>query len=208
MSFDLLAFSAWSQPAPARARYSRIGYEVKVSRADYRRELLRPSKRVLQVAFCHEFYFAVPEGLLAAHEVAWEEPEWARDPDSFRRELCTAERCYREARGRRYGYTERVETMEEDDEGFGRPPFKYVWVTCETCGGKGHLGKSRVEREAPTLWVPADVGLVTVGPRGCHVAKLSPLRKPELAMSDMNLADLVRWVSMRPDARHTELREA
>ena len=62
----LLAFSAWSS-----RQFRRVGYEVKISRRDYRRELLKPYKRVGAVAFCHEFYFAVPVGLLAGFFAGW-----------------------------------------------------------------------------------------------------------------------------------------
>ncbi len=75
---------------------------------------------------------------------------------------------------------------------------------CWVCGGKGYLEKSRVERDAPTLWVPRDVGLVTVSARGCRVVKKAPRRKvpKPLATSRQQINDLVRWVSHRPDRRH------
>lgn len=76
---DLVALDAW---AGARV----VGYEVKVSRADLRTELLHPAKRMEQVARCTEFYIAVPEGLLRPDELAFEEPEWAFD--DFAREPC------------------------------------------------------------------------------------------------------------------------
>jgi hypothetical protein len=77
-------------------------------------------------------------------------------------------------------------------------------VPCWKCGGKGYLERSRVEREAPTLWVPRDVGLVTVNARGCRVVKTAPKRKtPEpIAATRRQVNDLVRWVSHRPDRRH------
>lgn len=77
-------------------------------------------------------------------------------------------------------------------------------VPCWKCGGKGYLNKSRVELEAPTLWVPRDVGLVTVSARGCTVVKRSPRRvTPEpIASGRRSINDLVRWVSHRPDVRH------
>jgi hypothetical protein len=73
MNIDLLAVSAWASVRPF-PRYARVGYEVKVSRSDYKRELARPSKRAAAVAFCHEFYFAVPRGLLKPEEIAWTPP--------------------------------------------------------------------------------------------------------------------------------------
>lgn len=75
---------------------------------------------------------------------------------------------------------------------------------CWMCGGKGYLELSLVERTAPALWVPADVGLITVSARGCCVVKASPKRvRPEpIAATRKHLNDLVRWVSHRPDPRH------
>ncbi len=77
-------------------------------------------------------------------------------------------------------------------------------VPCWNCGGKGYLEKSRVEREAPTLWVPRDVGLVVVHRNGTRVVKASPKRKDPkpIANSRRAINDLVRWVSHRPDQRH------
>jgi hypothetical protein len=77
-------------------------------------------------------------------------------------------------------------------------------ASCWTCGGKGYLERSRVEREAPQLWVPRDVGLVEIGMRGCRVMRPSPVRKDPkpLASTRHQINDLVRWVSHRPDPRH------
>lgn len=69
---DLVAFSAVQRPhnGPGKgATYPRVGYEVKVSRADYRKELRQPWKREKAVGYCHAFYFAVPLGLLDPFEV-------------------------------------------------------------------------------------------------------------------------------------------
>ncbi len=65
---DLLAFCATR--SGGRVPYARVGYEVKVSRADYRSELRDPSKRAYAVSACHEFYFAVPKDLLTSDEIA------------------------------------------------------------------------------------------------------------------------------------------
>lgn len=97
------------------------------------------------------------------------------------------------------------------------------WVKCPACAGKGHSELSRVEREAPTLWVPKDVGLVVVGPGGCSVLKEAPKNKtpepilpypfmggvhekltPEASsrINRQHISQLVRWTSARPDPRH------
>jgi hypothetical protein len=86
-----------------------------------------------------------------------------------------------------------------------RNPYdSWCQAPCWTCGGKGYLEFSLVERTAPALWVPADVGLITVSARGCRVVKASPKRAcPEpIAATRKHLNDLVRWVSHRPDPRH------
>jgi hypothetical protein len=48
---------------------------------------------------------------------------------------------------------------------------------CTVCRGYGRVGQSRVEREAPTLWVPSDVGLVEVSRQGVVEVKRAPTRK-------------------------------
>lgn len=59
-----------------------------------------------------------------------------------------------------------------------------------------------MEQDAPTLWIPADVGLVEVDGRGTRLVKKSPRRKHVPAMNEGELGQFVRWVSMRPDPRH------
>lgn len=234
LGIDLLALSAWSHGAT-------IGYEVKVSRSDLRRELLNPWKRDQAVASTTEFYFAVPSGLLNADELAWQEPEWERT--DFERTPCPglppmgstwrngagytgrvfSGRCeggkWARRRGQR-GHVVQVPippTVVVPPEGFSaeraaewvaRWPKLEEWefVTCPTCGGKGYIERSRVEREAPTLWVPRDVGLVIVNGSGVTVVKPSPTRgDPEpIAPTRKALNDLVRWVSHRPDPRHRQ----
>lgn len=94
---DLLAFAAWRS-----IRRSIVGYEVKVTRADYRREILEPGKRALAVAGCHAFYFATPAGLLTAEEKEFREPDSFYEPGAFEREACP-ERCQKmRKRHRRY----------------------------------------------------------------------------------------------------------
>lgn len=72
---DLVAFAAVQRPfhgpghgTVATAKYPRVGYEVKVSRADYRKELRQPWKRERAISLTHAFYFAVPLGLLTPEE--------------------------------------------------------------------------------------------------------------------------------------------
>lgn len=230
IGIDLLALNAW-QKADV------IGYEVKVSRSDLRRELLKPHKRARALAATTEFYFAVPAGLLSDEEVAYEEPEWEdgdfeRTPCSGVPEFGPETRRYGQTRmygGRCARWDRRRHTVPvppgpevvvpsewarprdgETTEAFHLRVVEehFRWYEsrgiCWTCGGKGYTEKSRVEQEAPTVWVPRDVGLVTVSARGCRVVKQSPKRKDpkSLAPSRQGLNDLVRWVSHRPDPRH------
>lgn len=201
---DLLAFSAWSSVSS----YARVGYEVKVSRSDLRRELLNPHKRSHNVAWCNEFYFAVPRGLLTPEEVAYQEPAW--EPGDFMRAPCRYARgsadcpeprtwpgpCHR---GKRVVLF--IGPLQQWRGGYlpGRP---HVEVRCDGCEGRGYSAKSRAERDAPTLWVPRDVGLVEVDGRGCVLVKRSPRREQVPALARRELGQLVRWVSMRPDRRH------
>jgi hypothetical protein len=232
LAIDLLALNAWSKADV-------IGYEIKISRSDLRRELLRPHKRTGALAVTTEFYLAIPAGLLTDEEIAYEEPEW--EDDDFRRTLCPGVpefgpepansyrskpyggRCSRWTReGRKRTVPVPVPEVivppdwvkphaGESDEAFHERAVKehYYYrdrhrAVCWACDGRGYLERSRVERDAPTCWVPRDVGLVTVSARGCRVVKRSPKRKdPEpIASTRKHLNDLVRWVSHRPDPRH------
>lgn len=230
LGIDLLALSAWHGAAV-------VGYEVKVSRADLRRELLAPWKRERAVASTTEFYFAVPAGLLTADELAWQEPEW--QPGDFERAECPgvpefgpvwrngagytgktyAGRCERPYGHKGQGSLLRVPAPPtvlvppEDYDEAHAARWVAAWpgaferseyVPCPTCGGKGYMERSRAEREAPKLWVPRDVGLVTINGNGVTVLKPSPVREnPEpIALDRRHLNDLVRWVSHRPDPRH------
>jgi hypothetical protein len=193
MGIDLLAWSANSSPSSGAQRnvpHPLVGYEVKISRSDLRHELLRPGKRLRARSFCHEFYLAVPKGLLMAEEIAWDEPEWMDDYTSFVREPCP-NGCHPIGRARKTTYVWDPEAREQ--------------VRCPVCKGKGTLAGSRVEREAPTLWVPRDLGLIEVDGRGCKVTKRSPINRkasePQL-YTPAELSALVRWVSARPDPRH------
>lgn len=204
---DVLAFGANAHPpnASRKVRYPVVGYEVKVSRGDMRSELLHPGKRAFARSRCHEFYFAVPRGLLKPEEVSFEEPEW--EPGDFMREDCP-DRCIRVKRKHGasftgYGHYGQVACRwPRPTRSWSEPIFDYL--PCETCGGKGYMARSRVEREAPTLWVPRDVGLVEVDARGCHVVKPSPVIVEPEPFGELGL--IVRWVSVRPDPRHDALR--
>lgn len=198
---DLLAFSAWS----SASRYARVGYEVKVSRSDLRRELLRPDKRTANVEWCDEFYFALPAMLLTEDELSFTQPAWTADDFkrtpcrySYRGPECPEHRadpgpC---ARGKRS--TLMIGPLRE----WERSHRRHVDVTCENCGGRGYEEKSLVEREGPTCWVPPDVGLVVVDGRGTRLIKKSPRRQTVPQMNRSELGQFVRFVSMRPDPRH------
>jgi len=201
---DLLAFSAYRHPARGalgkKSDFPRVGYEVKVSRSDKRRELLAPWKRERARSICHEFYLAVPRGLLTKEELAFVQPDdWT--VDDYVRKRCPAF-CL-EARNVMVG--ERHREM-------GLSGGEYVvrdavtgWSVCSECGGKGHLGPSRVEKEAPTLWVPPDIGLVEAGKR-CKIIRESPVFEA-VELTSEQVSGLVRWVSVRPDARHQGVAE-
>jgi hypothetical protein len=230
---DLLAWSAWG-------KHERVGYEVKISRSDYRRELLKPDKRQAAVERCTRFYFAVPDGLLTRDELAYREPGDLR-PGDFERERCpgfaigdpidTAELAlfdsHRARRWRpRYGGPchrlrgDRTHTVEVPVPWVFEPSTEYMRrvgpaehdirtgqgvtrITCPTCAGKGYVAKSRVEQEAPTLWVPADVGLVVIKDDGSSLVKRKAPVRVQRALSEGEMAHAFRWASVRPDPRHT-----
>lgn len=238
---DLLALDTWASGEV-------IGYEVKVSRSDYRQELLKPYKRAKAVSMCTRFYFAVPAGLLTPDELDYEEPEWIAE--DFERQPCSNPDCragragrgflrhHPKPRGSRVRGTDRegvtVHLGFDRDKGTRPDGSTYthayeVVACCTACKGYGHTAKSRVEIEAPTLWVPRDVGLVAVGGRGCSVIREAPRRKvtepiipwpfvgfrghdnnfASFPVEDASrleraaIAQIVRWASFRPDPRHT-----
>lgn len=190
---DLLAFSAWS----SEEHYARVGYEVKVSRGDMRSELLHPYKRARNVEWCNSFYFAVPSGLLTDAELDYLEPEWA--PEDWHGEQCSGfygRPCSPKRRHKtHYVRRRRPSTGRYDD---------WDTIVCPTCKGKGTVSPSRVEREAPQLWIPRDVGLITVSceGHGTMLIKRAPKRKEVPPLTPSELGSLVRFVSMRPDPRH------
>ena len=61
---DAIAINTWQTRG-----CHRVGFEVKVSRSDYKHELEQPEKRKWLEDFCHQFYFVVPIGLVKADEV-------------------------------------------------------------------------------------------------------------------------------------------
>lgn len=67
LGIDGLALHCWA--GSSKVRYERIGYEVKVSRSDFRREIRSPLKRAGAMRICDRFYFACPEALILAQEV-------------------------------------------------------------------------------------------------------------------------------------------
>lgn len=82
---DFFAMHAW----PSR-KHERHGYEIKVSRADFRAEIRKPGKRLHALSYCHRFSFAVPAGMVIPQEVpvecglVWVHPggerEWVAKP--------------------------------------------------------------------------------------------------------------------------------
>jgi hypothetical protein len=198
---DFLAISANKHPEgySRRAAYPRVGYEIKVSRSDMRSELLKPSKRAYGRMFCHEFWFAVPQGLLKEAELAYVEPDWkAKD---FTKPRC--QKCWRlNELSTDLALGTRV-TESDAKEAVSLESGKTV-IICPNCKGSGKL-KSHVEKEAPTLWVPKDCGLIEIDDDGhVEVIKKSPINKPR-PLNDREIGQLVRWVSTRPDPRHLGL---
>lgn len=60
---------AISQSGSRDPKYRRVSYEIKVSRSDYRRELARwPQKAAVALRLGHQFYFAIPAGMLTPGE--------------------------------------------------------------------------------------------------------------------------------------------
>lgn len=192
---DLLAVGATA----GADRYAWIGHEVKVSRGDLRTELLNPSKRAAGVLSCDRFFFVVPPGLLSAEEIAWEEPQWTNG--DFARRSCKTCLDHRISRMQRRIHDAPLRGSLIWDREAGR------YLTCPDCEGAGHLERSRVEREAPSLWIPKDVGLLIAYKNGCRVARKAPKTPVPATIGRRDAAALVRWVSARPDPRHEGLVE-
>lgn len=66
LGIDALAIHCWQGKKPF---FERVGYEVKVSRSDFLRELKNPRKREPAMAIVDRFYFAAPWGLIKLDEV-------------------------------------------------------------------------------------------------------------------------------------------
>lgn len=61
-SIDMWAMYTWTPRVM-------IAYEVKVSRADFRREVKAPTKRKLALFYSNRYYFATPQGLIDPGEL-------------------------------------------------------------------------------------------------------------------------------------------
>lgn len=211
---DAVAFDAWGKG-------ERIGYEVKVSRSDLRRELLCPEKREPYKAHVHRLFLATPAGLLTDDEKAYKQPDdWTAD--DYLRPACTNEACWfnnarwaSNRRARRFvpkPFSRRVKGTEHEgvtvhlgsvyDRGERYAHYYEVTACCVVCRGTGSTGPSRVEREAPTLWIPPDVGLLEVHGSGYgRVVRAAPRLEPTVNLTDKLLAQAVRWASNRPDPK-------
>lgn len=166
-----------------------IGHEVKVSRSDLRAELLNPWKRQHYKRFCDRLYLVVPDGLLKPDELAYDEPDWT--DDDFKRQPCPGA-CRKMSR--KYVVTNPEWTPLNGTS-------VEFHIECAECGGKGHVGPSLVETEAPRCWVPRDLGLIVITGRGQREIKPAPKHGFD-DLSRRDVADLLRWVSARPDPRH------
>ncbi|MFY0539942.1 hypothetical protein [Nannocystis pusilla] len=62
--FDAIAFNVWPSKGMVR-----VGYEIKVSRSDFTRELDAHDKRQALESHCHEVYFATAKGVCEPREV-------------------------------------------------------------------------------------------------------------------------------------------
>lgn len=205
---DLLAIGATA----GADGFAWIGHEVKVSRGDLRSELLNPSKREAYKSACQQLYLAVPAGLLTREELAFEEPDDWTPADYERTECprCENDRPRRDTR-ETYGWAprgslERV-PVPVDESGNRRWESRWTKIPCRACRGKGYASRSRVEREAPTLWVPRDLGLIEVRSTGTRLVREAP-RHEMPHPSAATLGRLVRWASARPDPRHAGVVEA
>jgi hypothetical protein len=70
-AIDFFAMNCWST-----GKYKTVGFEVKVSRSDFAREMADPYKRFAAVTILDEFNFVAPAGLLKRSEVPRECGLW------------------------------------------------------------------------------------------------------------------------------------
>lgn len=63
-SFDFWTINTW----PSKGLRT-VGYEIKISRSDFARELSNPRKRKSLEEVCHECYFAAPKGVIDPREL-------------------------------------------------------------------------------------------------------------------------------------------
>lgn len=179
-----------------------IAHEVKVSRSDLRTELLHPYKREAYKTFATQLYLAVPDGLLKPEELAYEEPEFTFGFDcpascAHRRSTKTKTKIRVPAPVVRGTICDGRHASYDDD---------WEYVTCPTCKGSGSPAFTEFVANAPTLWVPRDVGLILVSGRKAWVEKEAPRIEPK-ALDRESVGYLARWISARPDPRHAGIVE-
>ena len=64
-TMDLFAISCGEQGGNGY----RVGYEIKVSKSDFRSELKKPEKYLETMRYCDEFYYVAPEGVIDPHQL-------------------------------------------------------------------------------------------------------------------------------------------
>lgn len=173
-----------------------IAHEVKVSRSDLRAELLHPYKRDAYKTFATQLYLAVPDGLLKPDEIEYEEPEY-----EFRFDC--PEQCAHRSGGSKTKIRVPAPIVRESRCNGREASYDDDWayVTCPTCNGFGSPSFGEFVAEAPTLWVPRDVGLILVSGRKAWVEKEAPKMTPK-DLDRETVGYLARWISARPDPRH------
>ena len=218
-NIDLFALAAWSSAKNSRVPNGRIAYEIKVSRSDLKRELMKPHKRQAAKRVSHELYLAMPFGMLKPEEKMWVEPPGFDQVDPFQPVRCyglLGSHCV--AGFIQLGTVDRRTARERRDGLWGRrrrPQTHAEWqrmtdyarayrAPCPVCDGTGVIAPCAAERAgAPKLWVPADFGIIEIHEDGrAAVFRKAPIRREPHAWSDQQIADLVRWTSYRPDPRH------
>lgn len=60
---------AWAMSLWPSTQLTRVTYEVKISRGDFRREMRSPLKRRVGLLYSNLFYFVAPAGLLKVEEI-------------------------------------------------------------------------------------------------------------------------------------------